>query len=139
MKKMKILYTIPNFDTAGSGKVLYDLAHGLDKDKFEVLIACANDKGAFFEEVKNLGLPIFIRPITKPLKPYYSLLFRLRENIQFIKKNNIDIPIYAIGGIRLNDLEALKQTGVYGIAISTIILESPSPIETIKEIIHIWN
>lgn len=91
MKKTKILYTIPNFDTAGSGKVLYDLAHGLDKDKFEVLIACANDKGAFFEEVKNLGLPIFIRPITKPLKPYYSLLFRLRENIQFIRSNNIDI------------------------------------------------
>jgi hypothetical protein len=31
-KKIKILYTIPNFDTAGSGKVLYDLAKGLDKD-----------------------------------------------------------------------------------------------------------
>ena len=91
MKKTKILYTIPNFDTAGSGKVLYDLAKALDKDKFEVLIACTKDNGAFFEEVKKLGLPIFIRPITKPLKPYYSLLFRLKENIQFIKKNNIDI------------------------------------------------
>lgn len=91
MKKTRILYTIPNFDTAGSGKVLYDLAKGLDKEKFEVLIACSSDKGAFFEEVKALGLPIFIRPITKPLKPYYSLLFRLKENIQFIKNNNIDI------------------------------------------------
>ncbi|WP_348799484.1 hypothetical protein [Flavobacterium adhaerens] len=39
MKKLKILYTIPNFDTAGSGKVLYDLAQNLDKDKFEVHIA----------------------------------------------------------------------------------------------------
>lgn len=90
-KKLKILYTIPNFDTAGSGKVLYDLAKGLDKEKFEVIIACSNDKGAFFEEVKKLGLPIFIRPLTKPLKPYYSLLFRLKENIQFLKKNKIDI------------------------------------------------
>jgi glycosyltransferase involved in cell wall biosynthesis len=89
--KIKILYTIPNFDTAGSGKVLYDLAKGLDKQKFAVVIACSNDKGLFFEEVKALGLPIFIRPITKPLKPYYSLLFRLRENIKFIKTNNIDI------------------------------------------------
>lgn len=91
MKKIKVLYTIPNFDTAGSGKVLYDLAKGLDKENFEVLIACSNDKGAFFEEVKKLGLPIFIRPITKPLRPYYSLLFRLKENIQFIKNNKIDI------------------------------------------------
>jgi glycosyltransferase involved in cell wall biosynthesis len=90
-KKIKVLYTIPNFDTAGSGKVLFDLAKGLDKEKFKVVIACSNDKGAFFEEVKKLGFPIFIRPITKSLKPYYSLLFRLRENINFIKKNNIDI------------------------------------------------
>jgi glycosyltransferase involved in cell wall biosynthesis len=91
MKKIKILYTIPNFDTAGSGKVLYDLAKGLDKEKFEVVIACSNNKGAFFKEVKNLRFPIFIRPITRPLKPYYSLLFRLRENIKFIKNNNIEI------------------------------------------------
>ena len=89
--KIKVLYTIPNFDTAGSGKVLYDLAKGLDKEKFEVVIACSNDKGPFFDEVKALGLPIFIRPITKPLKPYFSLLFRLRENIKFIRSNNIDL------------------------------------------------
>jgi glycosyltransferase involved in cell wall biosynthesis len=90
-KKIKVLYTIPNFDTAGSGKVLFDLAKGLDKEKFKVVIACSNDKGAFFKEVQKLGFSIFIRPITKPLKPYYSLLFRLRENIQFIRNNNIDI------------------------------------------------
>ncbi|VXC31513.1 Glycosyltransferase involved in cell wall bisynthesis [Flavobacterium sp. 9AF] len=89
--KTKILYTIPNFDTAGSGKVLYDLAKGLNKDKFEVIIACSNNKGAFFKEVENLGLPIFIKPITKPLRPYYSFLFRLKEDISFIKKHKIDI------------------------------------------------
>lgn len=90
-KKLKILYTIPNFDTAGSGKVLYDLAKGLDKEQFDVLIACANTKGPFFKEVEALGLPVFIRPITQPLKPYYSLLYRLRDNINFIKKNKIDL------------------------------------------------
>jgi hypothetical protein len=31
--KIKVLYTIPNFDTAGSVKVFYDLDKGLDKDK----------------------------------------------------------------------------------------------------------
>ena len=90
-RRIKILYTIPNFDTAGSGKVLYDLAKGLNKENFEVIIACSNNKGLFFKEVEKLGLPIFIRSITKPLKPYYTLLFRLKENIKFIRTNKIDI------------------------------------------------
>jgi glycosyltransferase involved in cell wall biosynthesis len=91
LNKVKVLYTIPNFDTAGSGKVLYDLAKGLDKEKFEVLIACSTSKGAFFKEVEALGLPIYLRSITKPLKPYYSLFFRLRKDIKFIKNHKIDI------------------------------------------------
>ncbi|WP_432671696.1 glycosyltransferase [Flavobacterium sp. SM2513] len=90
-RKIKILYTIPNFDTAGSGKVLFDLAKGLDKEQFDVAIACSSTKGAFFQEVKNLGLPVYIRSLTKPIKPYYSLLFRIRENIKFIKTHQIDI------------------------------------------------
>ena len=53
MGKIKILYVIPNFDTAGSGKVLYDLAKNLNKEKFQVEIACKNAKGAFFNEVEK--------------------------------------------------------------------------------------
>lgn len=90
-KKIKILYTTPNFDTAGSGKVLYDLARGLDKQKFEVEIACQHTKGAFFQEVEKLGLPIHILPITKPLKPYLSLWFRINPLVGFFKKQNYDI------------------------------------------------
>lgn len=60
MPKLKILYTIPNFDTAGSGKVLYDLAKGLDRERFEVHIACSHNRGAFFNEVEKLGLPVHL-------------------------------------------------------------------------------
>ncbi|MGH2665086.1 glycosyltransferase [Flavobacterium sp.] len=90
-KKIKILYTIPNFDTAGSGKVLYDLANGLNKEKFEVEIACNNERGAFFNEVKKLGLPIHIIEITKPFRPYYNLIFRIKPFKDFIRKNKFDI------------------------------------------------
>ena len=90
-KKIKILYTIPNFDTAGSGKVLYDLANGLDKDRFEVSIACNNSNGAFFLTVKNLGLPIYFIDTTTSLKPYYNLFFRMQPISSFIKKNQFDI------------------------------------------------
>lgn len=91
MKKIRILYTIPNFDTAGSGKVLYDLANKLDKNIFEVEIACNNSKGKFFKEIEKLNLPIHIFETTKPLRPYYSLFFRIKPVSKFIKENQFDI------------------------------------------------
>lgn len=38
-KKIRILYTIPNFDTAGSGIALMKLITGLDKELFDISIA----------------------------------------------------------------------------------------------------
>jgi len=91
MLKLKILYTIPNFDTAGSGKVLYDLAKYLDKDKFEVSIACSSKEGPFFKKVEDLGLPIYIVQTTIALRPYYSFFKRLQPLKNFIKQNQFDI------------------------------------------------
>lgn len=91
MKKIKILYTIPNFDTAGSGKVLYDLAKGLDKNKFEVEIACTHRKGNFFNEVEKLGFPIHFIDTTVNYKPYYSTYFRINPIVKFFKDNKYDI------------------------------------------------
>ena len=55
-----------------------------------------------------------------------------------IEKIKPTIPLYAIGGIRLEDLMLLKQIGVYGAALSSIVLESNEPKRTIKEIIKIF-
>ncbi len=90
-EKIKILFTIPNFDTAGSGKVLYDLTKGLDKDRFEVHIACGNEKGAFFNEVKKLGLPIHVMKTTVPLRPYFNLVIRIKPFRSFVKQHQFDI------------------------------------------------
>lgn len=90
-RKIRILYTTPNFDTAGSGKVIYDLAKELDKEKFEVEIACNHDKGALFQEIKKLGLPIHLMQVTKPLKPYFSLWSRIKPIARFFKSQQYDI------------------------------------------------
>jgi glycosyltransferase involved in cell wall biosynthesis len=89
--KLKILYTIPNFDTAGSGKVLYDLAKGLNPDYFEVAIACNHNKGDFFKNIEALGFPIYFVGHTFPLKPYYKLYTRLNPFKKFVKENRFDI------------------------------------------------
>ena len=54
-KKIKILYTIPNFDTAGSGKVVYDLMKNLDRTIFEPEICCFHTKGSFLEEIERVS------------------------------------------------------------------------------------
>lgn len=38
-----------------------------------------------------------------------------------LKNKNIHIPVYAIGGIILEDIDQLMQAGIYGIAVSGII------------------
>jgi len=70
IKMIKILFTIPNFDTAGSGKALLHVAKRLDPNLFEVHIACMHAKGAFFKTVEQSGIPIHILNYTTPMKPY---------------------------------------------------------------------
>jgi len=89
--KLKILFTIPNFDTAGSGKVLYDLVNGLDREKFEIAIACEHNRGHFFKEIESLNVPIYIRPVTTDYKPYLSLFSRIKEIASFFKKHKFDV------------------------------------------------
>ena len=94
MKKISVLYTIPNFNTAGSGKVLYDLVKGLDRDRFEVSIVCNHDKGSLFQEVKALGLPIYLVDATVPLRPYYNLFFRIKLFKDFVRTHEFDIVYF---------------------------------------------
>ena len=89
--KIHILYTIPNFDTAGSGKVVYDLAKQLDKSQFKVSIACHHDKGDFFKEVAALGISIYITDVVIPLRPYYNLIQRTKSFRAFLKTEKVDL------------------------------------------------
>ncbi|GGW60299.1 glycosyltransferase involved in cell wall biosynthesis [Winogradskyella epiphytica] len=67
---IKILFTIPNFDTAGSGRALLQVAKRLDPKRFEVHIACMHNRGTFFKTVEESGIPIHIIQYTTPMKPY---------------------------------------------------------------------
>lgn len=91
MKKLKILYTIPNFNTAGSGKVVYDLVKGIDKSRFAPEILVKHTKGAFFKEVEKLGVPIHVFPYETEYYPLWSFPFRLLKAVRFFKKLKVDI------------------------------------------------
>lgn len=49
------------------------------------------------------------------------------------------IPVYAIGGITTSDLLPLKQTGVYGIAISGMLLQSTDAAQTGSKLLEVFG
>jgi glycosyltransferase involved in cell wall biosynthesis len=86
MRKIRILYTIPNFDTAGSGKALLNIALSLDKELFEPHILCLNNKGAFFKVVEQSDVPVHVfnylakeRPLFKMIKDSWKISRKLKE------------------------------------------------------------
>ena len=112
MKKIHILYTIPNFDTAGSGKVVYDLASKIDTTKFRVSIACSHNRGAFFKEIEKLGHPIHIIATKVSLKPYYKLFFNVKPFKDFLKEKEIDIVHSWDWSSNWSEVLACKLAGV---------------------------
>lgn len=90
-KKIKVLYTIPNFNTAGSGKSVYDLVKGLNKNLFEPEICVFHNKGAFFKEVEKLGVKVHVFPFTTSYRPRITFLARVIKISNFFKSNNFDL------------------------------------------------
>lgn len=89
-QKIKVLFTIPDFDTAGSGKALLKIATRLNKDLFEPHIACMHTRGAFFKVVEQSGIPVHIFQYTTPMKPYYKGLLnciKIAKQFRKIKPN----------------------------------------------------
>ena len=60
------------------------------------------------------------------------------ENIiSNMKRNNINIPLVAIGGITKDDISDILKTGVDGIALSGSILRAENPVEEMRSIVEI--
>ncbi|MFD2599621.1 thiamine phosphate synthase [Sphingobacterium corticis] len=56
-----------------------------------------------------------------------------QEITDLLTKRNISAPpIYAIGGIRVNDISDLKEIGIHGVAVSGLINNDPKIIQTIQ-------
>jgi len=85
------------------------------------------------EGADYIGLGPFATTNTKPnefallgIEGYASLMPQL-ESL------NINIPILAVGGIKIYDVEALMQAGIYGVAISEAIHSADDFIEAYQD------
>lgn len=95
-----------------------------------------------FEDIQNhiqngcdyIGLGPFKFTATKenlsPIlghKGYHNIITKMQEN-------GLTTPVYAIGGITLEDIEPLMQTGIYGVAISGLITQATNKKKIIKQL-----
>ncbi|MBL8007067.1 MAG: glycosyltransferase [Ignavibacteria bacterium] len=90
-RKIKVLYTIPNFNTAGSGKALINVISRLDKNIFEPGICCRHEKGELFKAAEELNVPIYISYFTALMKPRFQAFRNILRLAQFFKKIKPDI------------------------------------------------
>ena len=74
-----ILFTIPNFITAGSGEVLMNVVERIDRERFAPVVCVGRRGGRLDRKVVELAIPLLEAPLTVPAKPYASLPVRARR------------------------------------------------------------
>lgn len=91
MRKIQILYTIPNFITAGSGQVLFNILTRLDPSRFSPTI-CVQKKGGVFDvELERRGYNVLEQPFSVPAKPYISLPLRALKVAEKFREFHFDL------------------------------------------------
>ena len=60
-----------------------------------------------------------------------------KELIEIV--NSIDIPVVAIGGINLNNASELKDTGIAGLSVVSVIMNSDNPKLNSQKLLKIFN
>ena len=86
------------------------------------------------EKCDYIGLGPFQFTTTKEkLSPILGLE-GYRSIMEKMKVEKIQIPIYAIGGITLKNVESIMETGVHGIAVSGVVTQSENPSELITQL-----
>lgn len=97
-----------------------------------------------FEDVERLNRqgadyigcgPFRFTTTKKNLSPVLGLE-GYRNIVEQMKMHNIGLPIVAIGGILEEDIEAIMQTGVSGIAVSGGILNAENPVEEMQKFVN---
>jgi thiamine-phosphate pyrophosphorylase len=89
--------------------------------------------------VDYIGLgPFRFTPTKENLSPVLGLS-GYRDILHQCRKQNINLPIIAIGGLSPGDAAPLMQAGVYGLAISAAINKSADPTAAARELVTLLH
>jgi thiamine-phosphate pyrophosphorylase len=91
------------------------------------------------EGVDYIGLgPFRFTTTKKNLSPVIGLS-GYRQIMEQCKERQINLPVFAIGGIAVSDIPDILSTGVSGIALSSTVLQAQNPVEETRRIMKILN
>jgi thiamine-phosphate pyrophosphorylase len=89
--------------------------------------------------VDYIGLgPFRFTPTKENLSPVLGLT-GYREILDQCRKQNITLPLIAIGGLTRGDVAPLLQAGVFGLAFSAAINKSVNPIAAARELVDLLH
>lgn len=105
-----------------------------------IIGATANTAGDIFAlkgiDVDYVGLGPFRHTTTKKnLSPILGL-DGYRKIIKEVREAGVELPIVAIGGITIDDIDDIMSTGVNGIAMSGAIINAENPTEYTKAVLE---
>lgn len=80
------------------------------------------------------GFGPFNKSKTKPSEFPLLAISAYTVAIKQFEKEGIDLPILAVGGIKLKEAGELMATGIHGVAVSSALLEAPDFAEAYKEL-----
>ena len=103
----------------------------------KTLGASANDidqiKKHIFNDADYIGCGPFAHTDTKPNNYAHLGISGYKNIIEELNKSDLNIPLIAVGGIDLPNINSLLETGVYGIAVSSAINKSENPKQMYKQ------
>ncbi len=121
---------------------------GADLKEIRTIISEDKTLGASatnYEQVKNhikngadyIGCGPFAHTDTKPNTAAHWGLKGFENLVKKLNVDDLQIPIIAAGGITINNIEDLMQTGIYGVAISAAVNKAENPGKAFKEIYNL--
>ncbi len=109
-------------ETIGEDKTL-----GASANSFEDIERIASSK-----VIDYIGCGPFSITQTKPNTHSLLGVEGYRNIIQKMNKAKIDLPVLAVGGIKITDVEELLKTGINGIAVSSPVNYAENPAEALR-------
>lgn len=103
----------------------------------KTLGASANDFNQIKKHIANgadyIGCGPFAHTNTKPNNYKHFGTLGYKEIISELNQDELKTPLIAVGGIDLQNVPAILETGVYGIAVSSAINNSENPKQMYKQ------
>lgn len=106
-----------------------DKTLGASANSFDDILRIANSG-----VVDYIGCGPFAITYTKPNDYPMLGIEGYRSIVENMKEASIDIPLLAVGGVTLEDVDALLETGVYGIAVSAAVNLAENPGRAFKQL-----